>query len=201
MPSAPYTKPDLDIVGQIQPLWLYKRLACTTGLGFAPPNLPQYSLYTVPYGFNYLARRILTQWDDVNDGGGVINPEARVEVYNRAYSRARQSGKAMVAGWPQLYAEIPLNTISSPGGANTRWNVAPAPVDTTAFGVNMTATPVKSAKFVNLTFPYADTIEVRIVDSLVGPAWGWFPNYVDILIQGYLIPEQALAMWEGGRNG
>lgn len=204
MLTAPYQKTDLDIVGQIQPYWLYKRIHPTAGIGFAPPVLPAFVLFTVPYGFNYLARRVSVQWDDVNDGGNIINPEARVEVYNRAQSRARQSGAwtNAASGYRENYAQVPLDTVSSPAGRNTRWNVAPAPVDQTAFGINFTATPRKSSKIVNLIFPYNDTIEVRIVGTIwTLPAADIFPNYVDVLVEGYMIPEAALAMWQGGNDG
>lgn len=157
---------DLRMVAAMQPYFVYHRYLLNT------PRV--YSLYSVPYGFNYLLRSVFARWDGL--GTVTTDPPLRAEIFNSASSRARQN------------TPVSLALVSSPGGETTTAVEPGAP-----FNISFTALGRTSSRLVNLAFPYGDTIRMEIT--------GQIPGYtaVDIVLQGYLIAETALSMWGGDR--
>lgn len=168
MPSRAFEPVDLRVAAAVQPYFVFNRLALTT------PRV--YDLFAVPYGFNYLLRRVISRWDG-QVVGGANDYTLPVELYNAAYSRARQN------------APIPLPLVSSPGGDTVAAAEPSAPL-----GISFLVLPRVSARIVNIGFPYGDTIKLDILSDF--PAAG--PGYIDLVFEGYLIPEQALSLW--GKN-
>lgn len=165
---------DLRVVQATQPFFIWARYQL---------NLPRvYSLYQVPYGYNYLIRQVFARWDMVGFGGGptVTDPPLAVEIFNASSGRARQT------------RPVPFVLFSSPGGENTAVPLGGAP-----FGISFFADPRLSSRIVNLAFPFGDTIRAEITGQIPGY------THLDLLVQGYLIAEGDLSLWgdsSGGEN-
>lgn len=164
MSSLVFEPVDVSIAQQSQPMWVYGRIALT-----APRS---YALYTVPYGFNLLVRRIVSRWAEI--GAGAMNPPQAGEIFNGASARARQTDP------------VPFGLISSPCGDNVQLFAEPL----NPSGVSMTAVSRRSTRIVNLAFPYNDTVRLEITGSVAGA-----PSWIDLILEGYLVPESLLAMW------
>lgn len=153
-----------------QPLFVFNRLAL---------NGPRvFVLFTVPYGFNYLLRRIVSRWP--SRGAAAIDPDLNVEAFSVGSGVARQN------------VPIPFGLFSSPAGDDAVSVVEPgAPL-----GVSGTAAERMSTKIINLAFCYGDTIRLEITGQtgLGAPPW------VDVVMEGYLASERALAMWSRQRG-
>lgn len=154
---------DLRVVQATQPYFVYHRYALTT------PRV--YSLFDVPYGFNYLVRSVVTRWD-MWGAVSTSDPPLSAEVFNAAASRARQT------------VPVPFSLFSTPGGETFTAVEAGAP-----FGISFASNPLTSARIVNLAFPYGDTLRVEITGQIPGY------TFLDIVLRGYLIPESVLAIW------
>lgn len=164
-----FDRVSLDVAGQVQPYFVYSRVS------LAVPRA--YVLFSVPYGFNYLLRRVVSRWPE--RGAATIDPSLSVELFNGASSRPRQ------------VAPVPFGLFSSPAGDDVATVASPAPG-----GVSMTAAPLQSLRIVNIAFPYGDTVRLEVTGQVAGaPAW------LDLVLMGYLIPESALALWKGAARG
>lgn len=160
---------DLRVVQATQPYLVYHRYALNT------PRV--YSMYEVPYGYNYLVREVFCRWD----GAGTLttDPALSTEVFNASSARARQTGP------------VPIMLYSSPGGENA---VVPAAGGVPPFGVQFFAVPLTSYRLVNIAFPYGDTVRLEITGQIPGY------SFVDIVLHGYLIAESAISLWGNERR-
>jgi hypothetical protein len=161
---------DVRTAAQSQPMFVYNRIALTVPRVFV--------LYVVPYGFNYLLRRIVSRWNE--RGAATIDPSLNLEMFNAASSRPRQEDP------------IPFGMLSSPCGGDVQAIAEPL----NPSGVTMTVSPRQSLRILNIAYPYGDSIRLEVTGQVAGaPAW------VDVMLEGYLLPESLLAMWGGkGRN-
>lgn len=172
MASVAFRKIDLRQAAASQPYFVYARVS------LAQPRV--YTVYEVPYGFNYLLRRVVSRWDGAAVGinNGLSIP---AELFNSAQSRPRQN------------EPIPVHLFSSPAGDNQAVAVPGAPL-----GIQFFATPRTSARIVNIAFPYGDAVRVVVSNpDIPGAAVQFF----DIVLEGYLIPENSLGMWGGSAGG
>jgi len=169
-----FTPVDLKVVSATQPYFVYNRLPL-----LAQPRV--YQLYTVPAGFNFLVRQIITQWDSRVVGGGGIgtDPALSCEIYNNSASRARQT------------SPIPFHLFSSPGCGDC----IAVPFALPPLGFSFTVVQRRSARIMNLAFPYGDTVRIEITGQSANIAIVPPYNFLDIVLEGYLVAETALAMW------
>lgn len=159
---------NLDIATQVQPYFVYNRVA----LG-APRA---YVLYTIPHGFNFLLRRVVTQWPEAF-AATAADVIPHIEFFCTSDSRPRQ------------VAPVRLPLISSPGGGRNATMVASgAPL-----GFSLSASSRRSVRIVNQAYVYNDTIRCEITGQ--NPAVD--PVLIDVVLEGVLIPERALAIWRG----
>jgi len=175
MTTLAFEPVDLKVAAATQPYFVFSRLS------LAAPRV--YDLYTVPFGFNYLLRRVISRWDGIVVGS-LESYTLPVEIFNAAQQRARQN------------APVPLPLVSTPGGDTTVAVEPSAPL-----GVSFVVLPRHSAKIINIGFPYGDTVKLEVSTPFPAPV----PTAIDIVLEGYLVPEQALGMWgkekrKGGGN-
>ena len=174
MSSRAFDPVDLSVAATTQPYFVYNRLALAAAR--------VYDLFSIPYGFDFLLRRVVTRWD--GQVPGAVNAYTLpVELYNEASARARQN------------VAVPLPLLSTPGGDTVAGALAGAPL-----GISFVVLPRHSAKIVNLAFPFGDTLKLITVTDFPAAA----PGFIDIVLEGYLIPEQVIALWgkkSGGSHG
>jgi hypothetical protein len=130
-------------------------------------------LYTIPYGFWYHMETVTATWPESIDLGAPIGLVVR-PIVNIAITRIGVSQKAQ-------NEPIPITLISSPGSAG---------VMDTPDGIEVA--PLTSKKQLNVLLPNNDTIQYQLYDDGT-----WAGEYMDLCIQGYLIPQKALEMWKG----
>jgi hypothetical protein len=129
-------------------------------------NTPRaFFLNTVPSGYGYLLRRVVCKWPDVNTTVTQYNKSLFVEFFDQTAFCARQ------------FAPIPLQLISTYCNNQIR-NGAP-----TNPAVYPAGQPLSTA-MLNFFYPYGETINVQITGQT-----GSNPEAIDIILQGYYIPE------------
>ena len=79
MSSRAFDPVDLSVAAATQPYFVYNRLALAAAR--------VYDLFSIPYGFDFLLRRVVTRWD--GQVPGAVNAYTLpVELYNEASARA-----------------------------------------------------------------------------------------------------------------
>lgn len=164
-------KIDINYSKQAFPFFIYKRLAGALS--------PSYFFFQFPYGYGYWMRRIIARWPESVSGeaGSVIAPEIYVDMVARMRQINEPSG-------------IPLQIISSPCEFGVQ-TPALVPPGTAPNGLEFSAAQFQSAKVLDQYYPYNDNMNLKISGqfSAAVPA---SPAYVDIMIQGYYVPEKTL---------
>lgn len=151
-----------------QPYFVYERLALAARV---------YTVYQVPYGYNYCLRRIVARWPLRNVLAGVIRDALLVEVVHTAANLRRQNDA------------LPLTLITSPAGESEY----PATEPSAPLGLSASAASLQSTKFLNYVAVFGDAIRLEIVPEAGTGAK--CPEFVDVVLMGYLLPESSLAMW------
>lgn len=133
-------------------------------------NPRDYFTFRIDYGYGYLLRRLRTRWPIITAGPGLA-PTLSFEIFSKGSIRARQ------------LQPIPFALNSSPAGfLVTTSPVGPPLTDGVAIPGNF--------KLLNYLFPYGSTIELHITGQAGGA-----PAFVDIVLDGYYVPEKSLGLW------
>ena len=177
-----FTPVKIDIAGQIAPYYFYKRIDARAITDRAPLS------FKIDSGYSYFMRRAVLSYPQVITAvaGDQWGPYLSIEFLDRAKNKPRQK------------QPIPFQLISTPAGWRTTENVAPAPVDATAFNVNFGASVRPSHKLNNYFYAFADVIEMEVTGFAVVGLFGRQPDYFDVMLEGYNIPERTLSMWGKG---
>lgn len=131
-----------------------------------------YFFHAIDYGFWYLMRRLHCVYADDN----LVKdyPDLSATFNLRATNV-----------WPQNLP-IPLRLFATPNEPGVR---------ATAAKVTAPTSP-KNVKLLNIVYPFRDNIEIYISGHIPPNN----PLFVDLLSIGYLIPNDKLYMWEGGKS-
>jgi len=137
------------------------------------PTAREYYNFRIDYGYGYLLRRVRARWPMVNAAGTGLAPELYLELYSAGVVKARQA------------QPIPFDVQSTPGNRI----LSTSPVAPLTDGTGMPG----NFKILNYLFPYGSNIEAIITGQN-----GTDPTYVDIVYEGYYVPEAALSLWGAG---
>lgn len=124
-------------------------------------------LNSIPAGYGYLLRKVVCKWPDVNSLATSYNKNLFIEFFDQTSFVARQ------------FAPIPLELISSYCNNMIR-NSAPAA------GGGYPVGSVASTAMLNFYYPYGDTVNIQITGQVASN-----PATIDIVLQGYYIPEDT----------
>jgi len=136
-----------------QPFFIYRRITLNAGT--------EYFIEKIEQGFYYLLREIVVAYPELDVAGAVFGPELSFEMVQKAQDIFPQD------------EPIPFRLVSTPGNDG---------IQITAGG-QLTATPVKSCKTLNVMYPEKDVITIKITGQN-----GVNPAIIDIMLNGYLIP-------------
>ena len=168
---------NVDDLRQQVPAFFYKRLNLFQ-------KLQDYFLIPIDYGYAYLLRSIRTKWSEFNSpNGSIVVRNGKLE-FIQSY-----------AGRPLQNEPYPARLISTPAESGVTITTAPAAVDQDAFGVNMTATPVKNNILLNYLYQRRETLDLRFRFDITGSSLQ-IDSYVDVLFEGYYIPDRTLDEWQ-----
>jgi hypothetical protein len=143
-----------------------------------------YFLIPIDYGFAYLLRSIRTKWQELSDANGASkNRNLKIEFVQSYAGRTLQNER------------YPARLISTPAEPGVTVIGAPAPYDNTAFDVNMTATPVKNNILLNYVYQRRETLNCQLRFDVI-QLTGELDTYIDILFEGYYIPDRILDEWQ-----
>jgi len=154
----------MNLVDQYSPYFVYRRLTLAAAI--------EYFMFHIEYGFYYLLRELRVKYPEIDAGGVTFGPQLSFKAVRRSTNTYFQD------------APIPFNLLTTPGSSAVQVNAAS----------QMTATPPKNNKVLNILFPYRDNIELQVSGQN-----GTTPTICDIVLVGYLIPFEQLKMW--GKNG
>jgi len=163
------------VARESQPYFVFGRYALTV------PRV--YVMYSVPWGFNYLLRRLVVRWPGRNALAGVTRDPVFLEIVNTAQAIRRQT------------LPVLSELVSSPCGDDSWSAVEPS----APLGLSATCASLQSTKILNIAVPYGDTIRLEVTAQ--SPGTTRCPEFVDLVMLGYLLPECAVAMWQGKRKG
>lgn len=137
------------------------------------PNSRGPFFFVINSGYWYIIRHIRCQWAEVAAGvAPAFNPGMNIEIRGSGRHREYQN------------APVPLRLLSSPCG-NGVTLTAPA---------GMTATGTESVKMIDELLPQRENIEIYLSGHDATP----FPAFIDILLVGYMIPDEKMVQFKGG---
>jgi len=174
MESFLTSRVDVATAQQVQPYFIYKRLTLA--------NYLEFFTFQIESGFNYLLRRFTAQWPSVSLIGPFYGPMLDFEFFHSS-------------GWkiPQV-DPIPGEVTTSPAGyesVEVAAVVGPTSPVYPPGGVDLSASMRGSQIVLNYLYPWRDVIELRVTGQLAGHR----PTVVDILLEGYYIPELLNPFW------
>lgn len=177
---------NIDVIRQQIPAFYYRRFRLLTGT-----PIIQKQIFSIPldYGFGYLLRNISSRWSAFDHGGALFSNGLDIELVHWTRGRRLQN-------FP-----YPLRLISTPGEtepippAVTGYVASPLPVDTTGFSINFFASPVRNRIVINEYYFYRETLYLEL-QFRSRAALSTDTNYIDVMLDGYLIPERSLDMWK-----
>lgn len=167
-----------DVLKEQVPAWFYKRMSL-----FGKPI--GYFLIPIDIGFSYLLRSIRTKWQgDSRPNGTQSYRQLKIEFVQSNADRLLQNDPYY------------LSLISTPAQPGVEVVAAPSAYDQTAFGVNMTATPVKNNLILNHLYQRRETLDARLKFKTTITAGFETEGIVDILFQGYYLPDRRADEWQ-----
>ena len=140
-----------------------------------------------------------TAYDPALDFGHYVN-DLDLEILDNANNNPRQP------------SPVKVDLMTSPGRAGTIYRNAADPVDQNGYGINFSANPALFSSTLNFLYRYNDLIQItfsniEIVDQVISPYDGtpaavtpfYSPRYIDLVLEGYYVPEKAFDLWKGAR--
>jgi hypothetical protein len=168
---------DTDEVGNTRAYWSYQQVE------IAHPV--EYFYLTVDPGYNYLLRAVTLQWDSLVTtlAGTFGSPQLALEF------------QAMSSVFPRQVTPIQAALLTTPAGRSlVRAQTEPnGVIDFVPAGPQNFVRG--SRKILNFAFVQNDTIQVKVTGQIIHAAGVWFPSHVDVLLEGYNVPEKSLNMW------
>lgn len=128
---------------------------------------------------------------------GLASPQINVEVFDVANDFTRQ------------LSPVPVDLFCTSGSQECFFRPSPQPVDADGFNVNYTANSPYLSLQLNYFYKRGETFFMKIsgqnqtafhfnpfngVTSAITPTWT--PAFVDLLVEGYYVPEKTLALWK-----
>lgn len=165
---------DIDYLKQQVPAWFFRRLTSN--------SINKYIDFLIPidWGYGYLLRSIKSKWRDVAGAGEPNSGHLDIKFIKTTRARELQNDY------------YPVRLISTPGENGVNFVAAPNPVDNDIFSKCFAATPVKNVLILNYYYQYRETMYIKLlIGGLIEQ-----DNYVDILLDGYYIPEKSLPLWK-----
>jgi hypothetical protein len=147
----------------ISAYWHYSRLLLTHFLDL--------TVYTVPLGYHYLIRTMVTNWVKVRPAGTFNGQSLEFQLY-----------RSSRGSWGIHSNPIPGDLFSSPSGR----------LDVTRDGATQSTTcaTIGSLKRLNWILQSKESLQIHVTgQNTTNPPW------CDTIIQGYLIPNEKLGMW------
>lgn len=138
--------------------------------------------FRIDYGYGYLLKRFVCRYDGVDIFTRQLAPPLYVEFFDNYNCRARQVEPS------------PLPLLSTPNhGGNIEYEVQSQTPHT--FTVK---TGKKSEKILNFNYPYMDVLRFAITGGGIPLKTYLGEEYpsIEIMLDGYYVPEQSLEMWE-----
>jgi hypothetical protein len=172
-------KIDIRESQKLFPYFIYKRLE------LASPR--EYFFYKLDYGFGYFLRRMVARWPSI-----ITPPHSSPTTVNDLYFEFFDKSKKI----SRQIEPIPGNLLTTPGRDGTA-KAESKPVDKDIFGVNFPASAPKSFKLLNLFYMYGNQIEIQITGQANAAVAG-NKFYLDLLLCGYYLQEDSLALWNEG---
>ena len=143
--------------------------------------------FRIDYGYGYLLKRFICRYDGVDITTGKLAPALFVEFFDNYNGRARQVEPS------------PLPLLSTPNhGGNVEHEVR-NPGGPDLFTVKTGKT---SEKILNFNYPYMDVLRFAITGGGVPMKTYYGDVYpsIEIVLDGYYVPETSLEMWEQRRG-
>lgn len=112
---------------------------------------------------------------------------------------------------PRQQETIPIDLMASPGRTGSIYRKAPSPVDQNGYGINFSSNQALFSSTLNFLYRYADIIwvsfsNIESVTSIITPTGAtktvpafWAPGFIDVVLDGYYVPEKAFTMWKGAQ--
>ncbi len=146
----------------------------------------EYFSFEVDPGFGYLLRAATVRWDTVNLANA-ISPTISLEFL------------AASSVFPRQPSPVLADLLGTPAGRFIeRATVMPNGV--AAIGPVLGTTeidwPRGSRKLLNFAFIENEVVQIKITGQSV-QGGSWTPAYIDVLLEGYNVPERSMAVWGG----
>jgi hypothetical protein len=178
---------NLNIAKDVLPYFIYKRVPLA--------HFREYFSFKIDYGFGYWLRSVRVKYPEISPalsdilgnltGSEAQSPTIKLEFFDNANFKARQ---------PEPFTAL---LVSSPGADRCYSYAAPLPVDTSGYSINFSAAPaVKSISNLNFLYRYGDVIRIDITGQ-AKPATQWTPDYLDLFLVGYYVPQKTFEMYGG----
>jgi len=166
---------NLEIAKQCLPYFIFQRIEFS--------HYREYFFQKIDHGYGYFLKRVIFRYPERYDllQAQVLTPQINFEFFLKSYYKSRQVDP------------IPGRLLSTPSNHGVS-GAAPLPVDNNIFSVCFTAGERKSYKRLDWLYPYSDTIEINITGQDAGML-SRTHQYVDIVLDGYLVPSQESKLW------
>jgi hypothetical protein len=161
---------NMKVAGETTPYFIYKQIP------ISHPREP--FLFTINYTNGYMLRSIVAHWPTL---GRFFAGELKIEFFNQANFKSRQNVPVDLALLSTPAQNTDSRSFTEPNGVLT-----------------MTQGQRTSRKILNFFYPYNDTIHLEISGQYFSSSNAWEPEYVDIMLEGYYIPEPTKKAF-GGR--
>jgi hypothetical protein len=182
-------KININLAKDVLPYFIYKRIPVS--------HHREYFSFKIDYGFAYWLRSVRVKYPEISPKrSDIITPLAGTEVQSQKMKLEFFDNANFKARQPLPFtAEL----ISSPGAEKCYSYSAPSPVDTDGYSINFSASPeVKSVSNLNFLYQYGDVIRIDITGQVLsGAQWG--PDYFDLLLIGYYVPQKTFEMYGGAK--
>ena len=171
---------DTDEIGTSRSYWVGQRLDISHPIEF-------YSL-TIDPGYIYLLRAVTVQWNTLSAGVRPAPcPELALEFL------------AMSSIFPRQSSPVLASLLTTPAGRNLVYPLTQPNGQVSMAPAGPINWPRGSRKILNFAFIENDTLQIKVSgQTLQGGTWT--PGYVDLVLEGYNIPEKSMSIWGGASD-
>lgn len=192
---------DLNFASQVSPYFFFSDTAIS--------GYRQYVSFKIDWGFAYFARSLVVKYPevqklytdldvswDVLPGPELFTDHACLQLTSEFFDNARAKARQN--------SPITIDLYTSPGMEGVREWGSPNGTTDPLFHHIMTATPRKAVTRLNYLYMYGDVIridltgQIRATENLgMTPVTSWIPSHVQVMVEGYFVPESGFEMWKG----
>lgn len=182
-------------LGGIFPHIIYQRIQVN--------NPEMFYAEKIPMSYGYIIRRIFIKYPSKVAPLPAVDPEAffyaprlKLEFLEISSHKVRQP------------SPLPIDLFSSPVmSGDSYMATAPSPVDNEGFGLNNSASgTIRYSSILNYLLVYGDQVWLRITEQVLQtevilstPVTFWNPGYIDLIVDGYMVPEEKFSVTKGGK--